>query len=100
MVRSLNLLVGAAIAVVMIANVARAQTSLTSPVRFIVPCAVGTPADLVARIIANGMSENAGQKVHVENIPNLAGMTVTDMADNMLADGNTILFNLGDCGAE
>lgn len=93
-------LIGAAIAVAVVSHVASAQTAPAQPMRIIVPCAAGTPADLVAHIIAKGMSETSGQQAYVENITAGAGPIDIDTAEKLLADGHSILFNLGDCGNE
>ena len=79
-------LVGAAIALAAASHVASAQTVPAQPVRIIVPCAAGTPADLVARIVAKGMSEIPGQQAYVENITAGAGPMDMDTADKLLAD--------------
>ena len=91
-------LIGAVIAVAAVSHVASAQTAPAQPMRIIVPCATGTPADLVAHIIAKGMSETSGQQAYVENITAGAGPIDIDTAEKLLADGHSILFNLGDCG--
>src|SRR5438552_6796915 len=38
-------------------------------VRVVVPFAAGGPTDLIARVIAQKMSENFGRQFYVENIP-------------------------------
>lgn len=98
--RHLFQLVGAAIALAAVSHVASAQTVPAQPIRIIVPCAAGTPADLVARIVAKGMSEISGQQAYVENITAGAGPIDMDTADKLLADDHSILFNLGYCGDE
>lgn len=93
-------LLGAALVTVAVSQIAPVQAEPVQPLRLAVPCAAGTPADLLARIVAKGMSENAGYQVQVENIT--AGSSPIDMdtADKLLADGQTILFNLANCGDE
>jgi tripartite-type tricarboxylate transporter receptor subunit TctC len=74
------------------------QAEDTYPLRVIVPCAAGTPADLLARHLAKSMQDDWGQHVFVENIP-----TATDRAGSFTrwpADGRTIVFKLGGCGDE
>jgi tripartite-type tricarboxylate transporter receptor subunit TctC len=90
-------LVGAAISVVAVWHVASAQTGPAQPVRIIVPCAVGSPPDLVARIFAKEMSEISGQQTYVENFT--AGAEPIDMAvvNKLIADGRSVLFNLLHC---
>ena len=93
-------LFGAAIALAALSHVASAQTVPDHSLRIIVPCAAGTPADLVARILAEGMSQISGQAAFVENIPAGEGPIDMDTAHKLLPDDHSILFNLGDCGDE
>jgi tripartite-type tricarboxylate transporter receptor subunit TctC len=65
-----------------------------------VPCAAGTPPDLVARILAKGMSEISGQYAYVENITVGAGPIDMDTAEKLLEGDHSILFNLGYCDDE
>jgi tripartite-type tricarboxylate transporter receptor subunit TctC len=50
-----------------------AQTYPTRPVRLIVPFGAGGPTDVIARIIAQKLSEAWGQQVYTENIPGAGG---------------------------
>ena len=93
-------LVGVAIAVAALSQIVSAEAPSIQTLRLIVPCAAGTPADLVAHIIAKGMSETSGLPAYVENITAGAGPIDIDTAEKLLADGHSILFNLGDCGNE
>ena len=40
----------------------------SQPITFVVPFAAGGPANVIARILASGLSEPLGQQVIVENV--------------------------------
>src|SRR5205809_2962345 len=61
------------------------------PVRMIVPFAAGGPTDVIARIVAQKLSEAWGQQVYTENMPGAGGNTGVAMAARAPADGYTIL---------
>ena len=84
--RSLLLLVALALA-----GPAFAQTYPNKPVKMIVPFAPAGPTDVIARLIAQKLSETWGQQVYVENIPGAGGNTGTATAARAPADGYTIL---------
>jgi tripartite-type tricarboxylate transporter receptor subunit TctC len=68
-----------------------AQTFPNSTIRIVAPVSASTPPDILARIVANGLSEAEGWKVIVENKP---GGVMTIGATEVLkqpADGHTIL---------
>ena len=70
---------------------AHAQTFPSGVVRVVVPASASTPPDILARIIANALSDSEGWKVIVENKP---GGVNTIGAIEVLkspADGHTIL---------
>jgi tripartite-type tricarboxylate transporter receptor subunit TctC len=70
---------------------AHAQTFPSGVVRVVVPASASTPPDILARIIANSLSDSEGWKVIVENKP---GGVNTIGAIEVLkspADGHTIL---------
>jgi tripartite-type tricarboxylate transporter receptor subunit TctC len=70
---------------------AAAQNYPTRPVRLIVPAAAGGPSDIMARIIAQKLSEAWGQQFIVENIPTGAGNVGVGMVAKSPPDGYTIL---------
>lgn len=84
--RSLLLLVA-----LVLAGPAVAQPYPSKPVKMIVPFAPAGPTDVIARLIAQKLSETWGQQVYVENIPGAGGNTGTATAMRAPADGYTIL---------
>lgn len=69
-----------------------AQSYPSHPVKMIVAFAAGGPTDVLARIVALGMSKELGQQVFVENRVGGGGMIGTKEAAKAQADGYTILF--------
>ena len=70
---------------------ASAQSYPTRSVRLIVPFAAGGPTDVIARIVAQKLSETWGQQVVTENIPGAGGNTGVAMVARSPADGYTVL---------
>src|SRR5688572_28453870 len=62
------------------------------PVRMIVPYAAGGGADIVARSIAQKLSESWGQQVVVDNRAGAGGNIGTEIAAKAPADGYTVLL--------
>jgi len=70
---------------------AAAEGYPAKPVRLIVPFAAGGPTDVIARIVAQKLSESFGQQVVTENIPGAGGNTGVTTVARAPADGYTIL---------
>ena len=70
---------------------ALAQVYPNHSVRMIVPFAAGGPTDVIARIVAQKLSESWGQQIYTENVPGGGGNTGAAMAARAPADGYTIL---------
>ena len=68
-----------------------AQGYPTRPVRMIVPFGAGCPTDVIARIVAQKLSEAWGQQVYTENLPGAGGNTGVAAAARAAADGYTML---------
>ena len=73
-------------------TLAQAQTYPSRPVKMVVAFAAGGPTDLLARIVATGMSKALGQQVIVENRAGGGGMIGTKEVAKAPADGHTLLF--------
>ncbi|RTZ43448.1 tripartite tricarboxylate transporter substrate binding protein [Candidimonas sp. SYP-B2681] len=66
----------------------------------IVPFAAGGPTDVLARVIADGMSRELGQTVIVENAPGAGGTVGSSRAARAPGDGYTLLIgNVGTLAA-
>ncbi|OZI38204.1 hypothetical protein CAL29_07695 [Bordetella genomosp. 10] len=61
------------------------------PIRIIVPVAAGGTVDLVARLVAKGLSEDLRQSVIVENKPGASGLLGTREVARAAPDGYTLL---------
>ncbi len=70
---------------------AHAQGYPTKPIRLIVPFPPGGQTDVVARIMAQKMSETFGQQVVVDNRTGAGGTIGSELGIRALADGYTML---------
>jgi tripartite-type tricarboxylate transporter receptor subunit TctC len=87
-----KLLVLALIAASTAASAVAADTAYpTRPVRMIVPFAPGGPTDVIARVIAQKLSENWSHQVVVDNRAGAGGNIGMGLATSALPDGYTIL---------
>ncbi|HEV8518158.1 MAG TPA: tripartite tricarboxylate transporter substrate binding protein [Burkholderiales bacterium] len=69
------------------------QSYPTKPVRMVVPFAAGAGSnDIMARLIAQRLSERFGEQVVVDNRPGASGIIGTDIVAKALPDGYTILM--------
>ena len=80
-----------AVALSAISSRARAQAYPTRPVRIIVGFPAGGPTDIVARVIAQRLSERLGQELLVKNRPGAASNIGTEAALRAPPDGYTLL---------
>jgi tripartite-type tricarboxylate transporter receptor subunit TctC len=86
----LHLAAGAA-ALPAVSRVAWAQAYPTRPVRVIVPYAPGGPTDILARLIAQKLSEHFGKQFYVENIGGAGGNVGMGQGAKAAPDGYTML---------
>ena len=61
------------------------------PITMIVPYPAGGPSDVVARIVADGMSKRLGQSIVIENVGGAGGTLGTARAAAAAPDGYTLL---------
>jgi tripartite-type tricarboxylate transporter receptor subunit TctC len=88
------------VALIAFAGPAAAQDYPTRPIRFIAPNLPGGPTDILARVIAQKLSESLGQTVVVENRAGAGGNIGTDLAAKSRPDGYTMVTgNNGTFGA-
>jgi tripartite-type tricarboxylate transporter receptor subunit TctC len=65
-------------------------------VRIMVPYPAGGPTDVLARLVAQKLTEELGQSFFVENLTGASGVVGTSTAANSPGDGHTILFVTND----
>ena len=95
---------GAGCAAMMLAAASHAQNAPggaatsypTRQVRVIVPYPAGGPTDVMARLVAQHLTESLGQNFFVENLTGASGVVGTGTAANSPGDGHTILFVTND----
>jgi tripartite-type tricarboxylate transporter receptor subunit TctC len=63
----------------------------SKPVRIVVPLAAGGTVDIVARSLAQKLTETLGQQVIVENRPGVSSLVGTQYVSKAPADGYTLL---------
>ena len=74
-----------------VAGSAYAQAYPAKPVRIIVPLAPGGNVDIVARSLAQQLTESMGQQILVENRPGASSLVGTQFVAKAPADGYTLL---------
>ena len=69
-----------------------AQAFPAKPVRIIAPSGAGGPVDVIARLVAEGLTGVLGHQVVVENRVGAAGLIGTELVAKAPPDGYTLLF--------
>jgi tripartite-type tricarboxylate transporter receptor subunit TctC len=84
---------GLSLSAVFAAPSAQAQAYPNKPIKMIVPFPAGGTTDIVARLVAQRMSESMGQPVVVENKAGAGGAIGADIVAKAAPDGYTILMH-------
>jgi len=82
---------GAAVTVLSFTRSSSALDYPTRPLRFLVGYPAGITADIIARLIAQSLSERLGQQVIVDNRPGAASNLATELVVRAAPDGYTLL---------
>ena len=76
-----------------LASTGFAQDYPHKPVKFVVGFGAGGPTDVVARIVAQDLTQQMGQAFLVENRPGANAIIATDYVARSAPDGYTMLFS-------
>src|SRR5215468_8641230 len=88
--RRLLRLAAAALALPAVSRGASAQAYPSKPVRIVVGFAAGGGTDIMARLMAQSLSERLGQQFIVENRPGAGSNIATELVVNAVPDGYTL----------
>src|SRR5437773_8135434 len=96
MIGAMNLIPPALPAVALLAAAAdapaQAQAWAARPIRMIVATGPGLGTDIMARLVADGVSRSLGQHIYVENVPGASGVLGAQAAARAAPDGYTLFF--------
>ena len=88
---TMRIVIAAIVAAMPAANVLAQGGYPARPVRIIVPLAPGGNVDIVARSIAQQLTDNMGQQIIVENRPGASSLVGTQLVAKAAPDGYTLL---------
>ena len=84
----------ATLALPLLATPALAQTAFPArPLTLMIPFAAGGPTDMIARLMADGMSRELGQTVTTENVTGAGGTIAAARVAAARPDGHTLLIH-------
>ena len=86
-------LFGLSVTAILVSASAQAQAYPSKPIKMIVPFPAGGTTDIVARLVAQRMSESMGQPVVVENKGGAGGAIGADIVAKAAPDGYTLLMH-------
>ncbi|MBB3176875.1 tripartite tricarboxylate transporter substrate binding protein [Variovorax sp. Sphag1AA] len=81
-----------ALAVVLAASAAHAESFPDKPITFVVPFAAGTATDQIARALGNGVTAETKQAVVIDNKAGASGFIASQQVAKAPADGYTVLI--------
>lgn len=81
-----------AVAVLVIAGAASAQTYPSRAIRMIVPAGAGGGVDTITRLVGQALSANVGQPVVIDNRPGAGTMLASELLAKSPPDGYTLLM--------
>ena len=90
--RFLQVLATFALPGTVLSTLAQTPSFPTRPIRLIVPYPAGGTADLMGRILAEGLSKRYAHPVVVDNRPGAGGHVGAESALQLPADGHTLVF--------
>jgi len=90
--RHLAVLFSAVLALCALSAGVQAQQYPSKAIRFVVPWPPGGAADIMARLIGDGLAKEFGQTVVVDNRPGAGGLMATEQVARMEPDGYTLLL--------
>src|SRR5258707_12476573 len=90
---TMPVLLGILAAMLLLTGVApsMAQGYPNRPVRVVVGFPAGGPTDVIARLVAQALSDRLGQQFFVENIGGAGGNTAAGQVARVTPDGSTIM---------
>jgi tripartite-type tricarboxylate transporter receptor subunit TctC len=87
-------LAAGAVALPVVSRFAWAQAYPARPVRMIVAFPAGNASDVIARLMAQSLSQRLGQQFFVENRPGAGGSLGTEVVVRAPPDGSTLLMSV------